>query len=150
MVMSIQILGSPAPKGSSRAILRGGRALHVPGGSSANQRAIKSWDASVRHAAAEKVGKRTAPVYVGVPLSVSLVFRLRRPSGHWGKAGGVKPSSPNVPLVKPDLDKLARATLDALTGILWDDDARIVHLACSKVYAEPGNEGALVGVAVWA
>jgi crossover junction endodeoxyribonuclease RusA len=41
---------------------------------------------------------------------------------------------------QPDLDKLVRAAGDALTGILWEDDAQIArYSACSKRYAEPGE-----------
>ena len=40
---------------------------------------------------------------------------------------------------RPDLDKLARALLDALTGIVYRDDSQVCSLSCSKCYAEqPG------------
>ena len=34
--------------------------------------------------------------------------------------------------VRPDIDKLARAVLDALTGIVWVDDDQVVELVCRK------------------
>ena len=37
-------------------------------------------------------------------------------------------------IVKPDLDKLARAAFDSCTGILWHDDAQVVSATISKVY----------------
>lgn len=40
-------------------------------------------------------------------------------------------------VVKPDIDKLARATLDALTGVLFVDDAQVVHLEARKHYGSP-------------
>ena len=40
--------------------------------------------------------------------------------------------------VRPDLDKLARAVLDALTGIVWVDDDQVVELAYRK---QGGLEG---------
>lgn len=41
------------------------------------------------------------------------------------------------PTVKPDVDKLVRATLDALTGVLFVDDAQVVELNASKNYGTP-------------
>ena len=41
-----------------------------------------------------------------------------------------------------DLDSLARSTLDSLTGIIFDDDARVAKLELRKIYAAPGEVGA--------
>lgn len=49
------------------------------------------------------------------PLEVALAFQVATPA--------TRP---------PDLDKLTRAVLDALTGIVWDDDAQVVALAVTK------------------
>jgi Holliday junction resolvase RusA-like endonuclease len=46
--------------------------------------------------------------------------------------------------VKPDGDKLARATLDALTGIVYDDDARIPVQQAVKQWCHRGREGAVI------
>lgn len=141
----IDVLGTPAPKGSNRAMVRGSRAVFVPGGSKVNQIALKSWDASVREEALDKLGPCLSPVFVERPLAVAITFRVSRPSGHWGKHG-LKTSAPAFPAKKPDVDKLARATLDSLNGIVFDDDARIVRLVVIKEYAEPGREGATIRV----
>ena len=37
----------------------------------------------------------------------------------------------------PDLDKLARCAVDALTGIVLKDDALISELALAKRYGDP-------------
>ena len=147
--ISFNVLGTPAPKGSSRAFVnkKTGRAVVAPSGSEANKAKLRSWDAAVREAARAAVGKVTAPPFVAVPLHVGLVFRLARPAGHWGKgknAGKLIPSAPLYPLGKPDADKLVRTTLDSMTGTVFDDDARIVVLHVDKVYADPGDEGASV------
>lgn len=39
------------------------------------------------------------------------------------------------PTVKPDLDNLAKGIKDALTGMMWKDDALIVDLVVRKFYA---------------
>ena len=47
----------------------------------------------------------------------------------------VPPASTRIhPTVKPDLDKLLRATLDALTGIAYDDDSQVIEVRALKVY----------------
>jgi len=47
-----------------------------------------------------------------------------------------------TPATRPsDLDKLVRAVLDALTGIVWKDDAQVVALKATKVQGvTPGVE----------
>ncbi|MES2211514.1 MAG: RusA family crossover junction endodeoxyribonuclease [Chloroflexota bacterium] len=141
----IEALGQPAPKGSGRAILIAGRARHVPSGSNVNRRNLQSWDSAVRAAALTTIGRVNAPPFVGQALRVAIVFRLARPGGHWGKRG-IKPSKPLFPIGKPDVDKLARATVDSLIGTVFDDDSRIVSLDAAKVWAAPGNEGASIVV----
>lgn len=150
-VIRIDVLGTPAPKGSGRAMMRGGRPVHVPSGSDANKNALESWDVAVRLAARDVVGqRRTSPVLVQTPLAVVLVFRMRRPGGHYkGKSGELKASAPFAPMTKPDADKLTRATLDSLHGIVFDDDSRIVELMVRKEYAKGGNEGATILVDEW-
>lgn len=70
------------------------------------------------------------------PVSCELVFRLRRPKAHSG-VNGVFPSSPAYPTVKPDIDKLARAVLDALTQSgVWRDDSQAVEVTARKMYAD--------------
>lgn len=142
------VLGTPAPKGSGRAMLIGGKARFIAGGSAPNARNLRSWDTAVQQAAWDAHARSPAtsgPVFVATPVRVTIEFRMRRPAGHWGKRG-LRPAAPLFPAVKPDIDKLARATLDSLTGSIFDDDSRIVALAVTKVWAEPGNEGATITV----
>ncbi|AYN57618.1 RusA-like resolvase [Arthrobacter phage Lunar] len=78
------------------------------------------------------------------PCSVDLAFYLPRPAGHYKKDGSLRATAPAVWCeVKPDLDKLERAILDALTAAgVWADDARAVILRSSKRYAdEPHQAG---------
>jgi Holliday junction resolvase RusA-like endonuclease len=149
--VTIEVAGTPAPKGSARAFMTRGpnpRAVLASGSSAIGRVKIKAWEQAVREAANlhPMVRGRSSPVFVDVPLHVSMVFRMARPAGHWRKAGGLKPSAPPFPAVKPDLDKLVRATADALTGSVYDDDARIVLKVSSKIYAMPGTEGATIAV----
>lgn len=152
--VSFEVLGVPAAKGNARAFVNKatGRAILSSFGSGKTEKKLRSWDAAVREAAREICGQRDAPIFVQVPLRVELTFRMTRPAGHWGKgknAGKLSPSAPLVPTTKPDGDKLARSTIDPMHGIVFDDDSRIVELLVRKVYARPGDEGAVVRVAAW-
>jgi Holliday junction resolvase RusA-like endonuclease len=52
-----------------------------------------------------------------------------------------------LPHVKrPDVDKLARALLDPLTGIVWVDDSQVSFLTVNKVYAWEKRPGVTVVV----
>lgn len=48
----------------------------------------------------------------------------------------VKPKTAKraAPTVRPDVDKLLRAVLDALTGIAYADDSQVVQVTTSKTY----------------
>ncbi len=142
--VSFQVLGTPAPKGSSRAMIRGGKPVNVPSGSDVNKARLASWDSALRAAALAAIGAVTAPPYVGVPIRLTVVWRMKRPAGHYAKTGSLKPSAPRWPACKPDTSKLLRSTEDTLTGIIWDDDGRIVEHFLRKVYADAGREGALI------
>lgn len=49
--------------------------------------------------------------------------------------------------VKPDIDKLIRAVLDALTGVAYKDDSQVIMVTATKHYARDGErEGARIEV----
>jgi crossover junction endodeoxyribonuclease RusA len=145
VIFTLDILGMPAPKGSMRAMIARGRAIMVPGGSSENQKALRAWAKAIATQAREQLGERGDPVFQGVAVEAQMLFRLPRPASHYG-ARGLLPSAPpdHWHIVKPDGDKLARATLDALTGIVYDDDARIPVQQAVKQWCHRGREGAVI------
>jgi crossover junction endodeoxyribonuclease RusA len=76
------------------------------------------------------------------PLHVRLLFFRPRPKSHFGtgkNAAVLKPSADEYPTSKPDVLKLARGVEDALTGIVWGDDAQIVVEGLKKCYGEPAR-----------
>jgi Holliday junction resolvase RusA-like endonuclease len=85
------------------------------------------------------------------PVEVRLMFFLARPKGHFGtgrNADKIRNSAPAVPGVKPDLDKLVRSVLDALTGTVIRDDSQVVGLIASKLYDDQGHPGLMAQVTV--
>jgi Holliday junction resolvase RusA-like endonuclease len=137
--LSFTVYCTPAPQGSKRGWI-------VKGKSGARDRAIvadannktmpyrqaitqtvlnKLGDTELPWAKVDKKGSRR----LAVPVWLSLKFYLIRP-----------PTAPRkriCPTVKPDIDKLIRSTMDALTGVLFDDDAQVVELSTSKNYGTP-------------
>ena len=39
------------------------------------------------------------------------------------------------PIVKPDLDNIAKAILDGMNGVAWEDDKQVVSLRMEKTYS---------------
>lgn|SRR5215471_206026 len=135
--------GLPVPQGSKRAISSKGRTFLVDD----NKDNLKPWRQEIAGLAIEEM-QGDGP-WSG-PVSVRVMFFLPRPRGHFGKGRNeeqLRPSAPIAPHVKPDVDKLARAILDALTGTVFHDDAQVVDLNCSKVYADDWRHpGAMIEV----
>lgn len=101
----------------------------------------KVWRLIVRDAA-QAVLPPEAPLLDG-PLQVEITFLMPRPKSHTGKRG-IKPGAPAFPTTKPDVLKLARAVEDALTGVVWHDDAQIVEEFLAKRYSD--RPGAMVKI----
>lgn len=129
ILAAFDVVGLPAPQGSLRAFARGGRAFVT-----ADNAKTRPWKDAVAWSARQAVSEPYAGAVV-----VSLVFTMPRPKGHYG-AKGLLPSAPAWPHKKPDIDKLCRAVLDALTEArVWLDDSQVVGLSAQKRYGdEPG------------
>ena len=86
-------------------------------------RGLSAWQATIARAAREQWD--LPRVAVGDPLSVSMVFRMPRPRSRrqerWHAA-------------RPDIDKLIRAVLDGLSGIVYDDDCTIARIIAVALY----------------
>ena len=70
----------------------------------------------------------------GTPLKASIEFGMRIPESASKKRSNEMLSGNIQHTVKPDLDNLTKAVLDALNGVAWYDDAQIIELSVSKRY----------------
>jgi Holliday junction resolvase RusA-like endonuclease len=81
-------------------------------------------------------------------VAISLTFEIHRPLAHYrlGEPGaGIRPAYLAAYPRRPDLDKIARSTLDGLVmGDLLRDDAQVIRLAAAKAYSTA--EGCSVSV----
>ena len=71
---------------------------------------------------------------------MTMIFHRRRPASHYRANGEMH----RYPVTRPDALKLARAVEDALTGIIWLDDAQIVEEHLTKRWSD--EEGVHVTV----
>lgn len=126
MTVKFFVPGKPAPQGSKRHV---GRGIMVE-----SSKHVGPWRERVALAAHEAAGMTGLNgLYAkGEPLCVSIDFVMPRPSS--------TPKRSTPPAVKrPDIDKLARACLDAITDVLIPDDSAVVELQASKRLAEIGE-----------
>jgi crossover junction endodeoxyribonuclease RusA len=120
MTFVVRVEGDPVSQGSKRCFCRNGRATLIEASDK-----LKPWRARITAAAIyARVEQRIEPL--DVPVGCYLTFYMPRPAS----------AKREVPSVKPDIDKLTRAVLDALTDAdIWTDDSRVVSLYALKVYA---------------
>ncbi len=153
----LRVVGDPnAPKGSGRAMLIGGKARHIASGSGVNAKKQKAWATAVASTWIERFADFLpfVPTVGSEPLghpcgvACAIVFRFPMRKGDLDGIGGPKQSAPFGHVVKPDADKLVRATLDALTTAgAWCDDSQVMPLAF-KAYVPPGEAtGAWIALA---
>ena len=133
--VSFFVPGIPKPAGSKRAFIIKGRAVITDANNNA-----RDWKIDVQHAAKAASDQMEGNLFSG-PIKVIMMFLLPRPKGHYrtGKnAHLLRDDAPMHPMSKPDVLKLARGTEDALTGMLWHDDAQITNEHIFKRYCMPG------------
>ena len=122
--VSFTVFGVAQPKGSIRAFQPKGMKRPVLTSTNKN---LGQWSALVRHVAQRHAA---AGVYFGSGegVNVELKFALPRPSSI--------PKKVQHHVRKPDVDKLTRAVLDALTGTVFHDDSQVGAILAIKEYAE--------------
>jgi len=127
--MQLTVEGNPVPQGSFR---------HVGNGRiiSANPK-LNAW----RQTIADQIGLQTPVRLIDGSIRVDLVFTLERPKS-------VSRAMRAKPTVKPDLDKLVRATLDAISleryVQLIKDDSQVTDLHAAKRYSDHRRPGVTI------
>jgi crossover junction endodeoxyribonuclease RusA len=126
-VVTFTVYGTAQPKGSMRAFIPRGMKFPIVTDSNRN---AKSWAQLVAQGASQALTERgIASLQVG-PMRVTAAFYLPRPKKYHRR--GV----PVAHLCAPDLDKLLRSVLDALTRVVYHDDSQVVEILALKRYAD--------------
>jgi Holliday junction resolvase RusA-like endonuclease len=139
-IVAIVVYGDCQPAGSKRAFFRPG--MKHPSVVDDNSKS-KGWKHVVAYSARQVY---QGPLLEG-PLRFTATFYRPRLQGHYGSgknASKLKASAPEYPTTKPDVLKLARAAEDALTNVVWRDDAQIVDEHLFKRWGEPARVEILI------
>jgi crossover junction endodeoxyribonuclease RusA len=116
--LDIFVAGRPAPQGSKRHV--GNGILVESSKALAPWRTTVAWHAAQAYRAGLLEGALLLTAEFVMPRPKSLPKRL--------------PTPPHTK--KPDCDKLIRAVMDALTGVIYRDDSQVIDLHPTKRYAE--------------
>lgn len=128
MTLHFVAYGVAQPKGSARAFVpKGWKRPVVTSDNPKN----KGWQQLVGDAASTAIANEPTFRLIETAAALSVVFYLRRPKSIRNKT--------LQHTTKPDLDKLVRSVKDALSCVVWRDDALVVELTASKRYAAPGG-----------
>ena len=138
--VEIVVSGDPVPQPRHRVTARGNRPrTYLPA-----SHPVHDWKAAVRDAWSLQA-RDARPV---TDVQATLAFRIQRPASHLKADGSVRDAAPKIPGRRAgDVDNLAKAVLDALHGLAFEDDADITFLAVTKRWTtdEPGVAVAIVG-----
>ena len=117
---SFVVDGHPETKGSAKAFNVKGRCIITN-----DNTKCKKWQMLVSaHALSEGIKKISS-------AHVSMVFEFSIPQSAQKKRSETTPHTQ-----KPDIDKLIRPILDALTGIAYDDDSAVVSVSAEKKWSK--------------
>lgn len=141
--LEFRVAGLPVPQGSMKAFVRGKHASIVHD----NGANLGAWRNAIAEAAKGALSREGQLAFEGA-VKVSALFVLPRPRAHFGVRGILARFLAILPVRKPDLDKLCRSALDAMTGVLFLDDAQVVELHARKTYTDSPSAapGALIVV----
>jgi crossover junction endodeoxyribonuclease RusA len=119
------VYGTPVPQGSMRAFLPKGHQRPIITADNPN---TKPWRQEIANVAL--LCARHRPIKEG-PIWLNVDFFFEKPKS--------LKKTVTRKITKPDLSKLVRALEDALTGIIYKDDAQIVSCMASKHFGSPAR-----------
>lgn len=133
MSIRFDVPGRPVPQGSLRAFKAKSGAIVTP-----QQPKVLSWRGSVQSAYLRAADARPArsPEPSDAAFYVAVEFYFKRPKAHLTSKGLAKASAPLAHTQSPDVDKLLRSILDALTGYVWHDDKQVVTVHGDKSWSD--------------
>jgi crossover junction endodeoxyribonuclease RusA len=131
--LTFTVPGVAAKKGSTRAFIPKGWKRAVITNTDPK---AKAWQQLVSEAATQALSRSNLQPFADGPVLLDVWFFLPRPKKFLTK----KYASVDVPLITtPDVDKLARVVVDALTRVVYPDDSRVIDLYVHKRYCAAGE-----------
>lgn len=89
----------------------------------------REYEALIKDIAKLQWGKNKA---IEKPIKMEITFHIKRPAS-------VPLRKRKYPSVRPDLDNLEKALIDAMQGAVFNDDSQIVTKTSSKIYSHEGR-----------
>jgi len=127
MKLNFTVFTKAEPQGSTKAVVPPGWTRAVITSDNKELKSYRHVVAWVAKSAMSDAGLTMIPA--DMPVRLTVRFYLTKP-----------PSVPKkrvFPVVKPDLDKLLRATFDALAGIVYERDQQVISARPDKFYGAP-------------
>lgn len=106
---------------------------------SSNEKALNAWRKYVAEVAGYKRPHWLRDLWDG-PIGMAYLFVRERGDDYLVDGTTLKKGARRLPDTAPDGDKLERAINDALTDVVFTNDARITDWAGRKRYAPPGGK----------
>ena len=125
--LQVTVEGKPLPQGSKVAFLRGKKIVMKE-----SAEGLKEWRDHVASTVSTHMQYRGLECLEKTPMSVKLAFAMPRTKS-------MKPIDGLEMVQRPDIDKLERAILDALTGVAFKDDSQVCDLHAVKRRCAPGE-----------
>lgn len=97
-----------------------------------NDKKIKNLGSVIGLLFREKYGSKMPFPKQAVKIEVTFFFP--RPNHHFTRKGGRSKTWIPHYVHSPDVDKCSRTILDALTGLVYEDDRQVVELTARKFY----------------
>jgi crossover junction endodeoxyribonuclease RusA len=126
-MLTFRVYGVALPKGNMKPFLKKGMKFPIVTESNRN---VRSWQQLIAEGASHALleAPEDARALLAFGVRVSVAFYLPRPK-KYGKRGVFV-----AHCKAPDVDKLARAVLDALSNVAYHDDAQVTELIAGKYY----------------
>jgi Holliday junction resolvase RusA-like endonuclease len=140
--ITFTVFDKPQPQGSVKGFV-------IPGKGGAKPRAIltsdnakmKPYRQQISWAALDACFKAgVSGIFADKHVAVGVEFKF-----YFAKPKSISKKRTHI-VVRPDIDKTCRSTIDAMTGIVFADDAQIVELKASKYYGTPERAEVVVSL----
>jgi Holliday junction resolvase RusA-like endonuclease len=120
------VTGKPVGKGRPRASTRGGFVRMY------TDAKTLAYEAAIASEAAAAMGD-AEPFETPMQMQVSCYYQIPKSWPKKMKQEAI--DEERFPNVKPDLDNVVKAILDALNGVVYRDDAQVINLVATKRYS---------------
>lgn len=117
------------PKGWNRAVITDGKGKEV-----------KAYEGQVRNAVRVEMDRRGLASTLHQPFEVHVCFFRARSANDFDRHGQLTKKARATPWTKPDIDKLQRSVLDALTSLIFADDSCVVRVVAEKRFADATHD----------